>query len=218
MIATNRDLRQRAFGENYTPTVIDRLGIWLSARRVRKCVSSFDGKRVADIGCGYHAVFARTLLDQVGSMLLVDVSLEARLRDHHKVTGLEGHLPDTLERVPSESIDVLVCNSVVEHLWEPLVTLRHFWRITAQGGVCLINVPSWLGKRALEFSAFRLGASPPEEMDDHKAYYDPRDLWPMLVRAGFLPHDIRCFRHKLGLNTFAICRKQQVRAEVRTHE
>ena len=43
-------------------------------------------------------------------------------------------------------------------------------------------------------------------MDDHKAYYDPRDLWPMLVEAGFKPRNISCFRHKFGLNTFAVCR------------
>ena len=43
-------------------------------------------------------------------------------------------------------------------------------------------------------------------MDDHKAYYDPRDLWPMLVEAGFKPSKITCFRHKFGLNTFAVCR------------
>jgi hypothetical protein len=67
-------------------------------------------------------------------------------------------------------------------------------------------VPSWLGKRALEFSAFRLGLSPAEEMDDHKYYFDPKDLWPLLVRAGFRPSNIRCFRHKFRLNTFAICR------------
>ena len=52
----------------------------------------------------------------------------------------------------------------------------------------------------------RLGVSPVEEMDDHKAYYNPRDLWPMLVRAGFRPSQIRCRRHKFGLNTYAICR------------
>ena len=43
-------------------------------------------------------------------------------------------------------------------------------------------------------------------MDDHKWYFDPRDLWPMLVRAGFRRSQIRCHRHKFGLNTFAACR------------
>jgi hypothetical protein len=29
----------------------------------------------------------------------------------------------------------------------------------------------------------------------------------MLVLAGFLPSNIRCFSHKFGLNTFAVCTK-----------
>jgi hypothetical protein len=95
---------------------------------------------------------------------------------------------------------------VLEHLWDPLAMLRELHRVTAAGGVCLVNVPSWQGKRFLEFSAFRLGLSPAEEMDDHKRYYDPRDLWPLLVSAGFVPHAITCHRHKFGLNTFAACR------------
>jgi hypothetical protein len=65
-----------------------------------------------------------------------------------------------------------------------------------------------LAKRFVEFCAFRLGLSSPEEMDDHKMYYDSKDLWPLLRRAGFLPHNIRCFRHKGGLNAFAVCRTE----------
>ena len=100
--------------------------------------------------------------------------------------------------------------SVLEHLWEPGLALTHFRRLVRPGGVLAINVPSWRGKRALEFSAFRLGLSPASEMDDHKRYYDPRDLWPLLVAARFVPHGIRCFRHKFGLNTFAVCKVDPV--------
>jgi hypothetical protein len=70
----------------------------------------------------------------------------------------------------------------------------------------LISVPTWWGKRVLEFLAFRLGMST-DEMDDHKMYYDPRDLWPLLVRAGFRPHAIYCSRHWLRFNTFAVCHR-----------
>ena len=42
-------------------------------------------------------------------------------------------------------------------------------------------------------------------MDDHKTYYDVRDLWPLLIRAGSIPSLTRCFSHKFGLNTFAVC-------------
>ena len=105
----------------------------------------------------------------------------------------------------SESLDVVLLLSVLEHLWDADAALAELFRITAPGGVVLINVPSWRGKRFLELSAFRLGLSPRAEMDDHKRYYDPSDLWPMLVAAGFTPSRIRCHRHKFGLNTFAVC-------------
>jgi len=115
-------------------------------------------------------------------------------------------LPEALTKVASRSLDVTLCISVLEHLSEPLETLVELRRVTAPGGICLLNVPSWYGKRMLELSAFRLGLSPVESVDDHKSYYDPRDLWPLLVRAGFRPHNIHCHRHKFLLNTFAACR------------
>jgi len=143
----------------------------------------------------------------VKQMVLVDVSLSPALLDHPKVLGWEGHLPDALKQIESESLDVVLCVSVLEHLWHPEHAIAEFRRLLVPGGVCLLNVPSWRGKWFLEYSAFRLGLSPAQEMDDHKCYYDPRDLWPLLVRAGFLPSEIQCFRHKFGLNTFAVCRR-----------
>jgi SAM-dependent methyltransferase len=139
----------------------------------------------------------------------VDLSINDDLKAHPKVTAIEGSIPDVLPTIPSASLDVTMCLSVLEHLWEPEAVVRELRRVTAPGGIVLLNVPSWRGKRALELSAFRLGWSPAEEMDDHKWYFDPRDLWPLLVRSGFKPSEIRCHRHKFGLNTFAACRVGQ---------
>ena len=187
--------------------MVDRFGVWLSARQVRRSLSSFAGKRVGDIGCGYQASFARTLLDDVGRLVLLDVALAPDLRQHPKVAAIEGRLPEAMVAVPDQSLEVVVCNSVLEHLWDPLTALCEFHRVLVPAGTLLVNVPSWRGKHFLEVSAFRFGTSPAEEVDDHKMYYDPQDLWPLLVRSGFPPHSIRCFRHKFGLNTFARCRK-----------
>jgi SAM-dependent methyltransferase len=134
------------------------------------------------------------------------MALADDLKRHPKVRAIEGSLPDAMEELDDHSQDVVLCLSVLEHLWEPERALREMRRVAAPGGIALINVPSWRGKRFLEFAAFRLGVSPREEMEDHKTYYDPRDLWPLLIRAGFRPSDVRCHRHKLGLNTFAACR------------
>jgi SAM-dependent methyltransferase len=176
----------------------------LSKRQISRVVGPIAGKDVGDFGCGFDATFMRGVLDDVGSALLVDVALAPDLLTDPRVRAIEGLLPAALNGLPDKSLDVVLCMSVIEHLWEPLPVLAQFHRLLRPGGVCAVNVPSWLGKRALEFSAFKLGLSPASEMDDHKAYYDPRDLWPLMVRAGFRPHAIRCFRHKLGLNTFAV--------------
>jgi SAM-dependent methyltransferase len=198
--------RTEAFGQGYQPTAVDRFGVWLSARQIRRFVPSFARKTVADLGCGHHAAFSRTLLDEVERLVLVDVAIAPDLKAHPKVRVIEGALPGALAHLEDRSQDVVLIVSVLEHLWEPQQALEEIRRVLEPGGTCLVNVPSWLGKRYLELSAFRLGLSPAAEMDDHKTYYDVKDLWPLLVRAGFKPSEITCFSHKGGLNTFAACR------------
>jgi SAM-dependent methyltransferase len=205
--------RDTAFGQEGRITAVDRAGVWLSGHQIRRTVGSIDGKDVGDFGCGFEATYMRSVLAKVRSATLVDISLADDLKSRRGVKAIEGTLPGVLQALPDQSLDVVLCMSVLEHLWEPAKTLQHFRRLLRPGGVCAINVPSWRGKRALEFSAFRLGLSPASEMDDHKSYYDPRDLWPLLVAAGFMPHAIRCFRHKLGLNTFAVCMVDRRRPE-----
>lgn len=200
--------RATSFGQDYSLTVVDRFGAWLSERKVHKFVTSFQNKRVGDFGCGYQARLMRQLLDEVLQAVLVDVALAGDLKEHPKAWAIEGNLPEAIEKVPDGHLDVVLCLSVLEHLWEPVRALEGFHRVLAPEGVCLINVPTWRGKRLLELSAFKLGLSPAEEMDDHKSYYDPSDLWPLLVRAGFVPHNINCFKHKFGLNTFSVCKKE----------
>jgi SAM-dependent methyltransferase len=205
-LLSKQEVRAESFGQDHGLTLVDRLGIWLSSRKIRAVVPSFVGLAVADIGSGFHASFTRSILADVRQAIVIDVALAQDLKSLEKMTAIEGALPDALSSIADGILDVIVCNNVIEHLWEPLATLREFRRMIAVGGTVFINVPSWRGKWFLEFSAFRLGFSPATEMNDHKMYYDPKDLWPLLVRVGFLPEKIRIGRHKFGLNTYAICR------------
>ena len=101
-------------------------------------------------------------------------------------SSIEAALPDQ----PSDAFDVVLFISVLEHVWDPAHCLAHCHRVLKTGGRLLVNVPTWYAKPVLEFSAFKLGASPSCEMDDHKMYYSKRDLWPLLVRSGFKPSRI----------------------------
>jgi SAM-dependent methyltransferase len=199
--------RTRAFGQNYQPTIVDRFGVWLSARQIRKCSGPMDHKAIGDFGCGYNAAFIRDVLPKLSRAVLIDSALADDLKESPKVLAIEGVLPESLRPLPANSLDIVLCISVLEHLWDPNTALKECFRIVRRGGICLFNVPSWRGKWFLEFSAFRLGLSPRDEVMDHKTYYDVKDFRPMLMEAGFLSSNVRCFSHKFGLNTFAICTK-----------
>jgi SAM-dependent methyltransferase len=119
---------------------------------------------------------------------------------------LESTLEAALPLLADGAFDLIMMTSVLEHLWQPGEALIHCHRLLKSDGILFVNVPTWRGKFFLEFSAFRLGTSPALEMDDHKMYYDKRDLWPLLVQAGFKPSRIHLKYHKFGLNLFATVR------------
>ncbi|HEY8995359.1 MAG TPA: class I SAM-dependent methyltransferase [Lacunisphaera sp.] len=186
---------------------VDRFGVWLSMRAIRRHLPTGNALRVLELGCGYRATQLMALRDRFKEGVGVDFTIAPELRGVPGVVTHEGTIEDVVPRLPVEAFDVVLLISVLEHLREPLSILTAVNRLLKPGGVLLVNVPTWRGKTWLEFSAFRLGLSPRVEMDDHKMYYDKRDLWPLLVRAGFRPSAIRLSTHKFGLNLFAVVRK-----------
>jgi SAM-dependent methyltransferase len=197
-------MRTVAFGERALSPV-DRLGVWLSLRALRRDVDWSARPRVLDLGSGYEATLLRALAPRIGAATAVDVSLSPAL-GAEGVRAIQAPIEEALPRLEDRSADVVLAISVLEHLEDDAAALRDCHRVLAPGGVLAVNVPTWLGKPVLEFSAYRLGLSPAEEMDDHKRYYGRRDLWPLLVRAGFRPSAIRLRYHKGGLNLFGTAR------------
>ena len=192
-------------------TLVDRFGVWLSEP---KCPA---GRRFARRRRHRRLrVWLRGHLRPLGAGQggLGDARRRRRWPTtssaHPKVTAVLGELPGDPGRGARTSLDVVLCLSVLEHLSEPDEALGHFHRVLRPGGVCVVNVPTWLGQAVPRVLRLPPRAQPPREMDDHKRYYDPRDLWPLLVQAGFLPHAIRCRRHKFGLNAIAVCRKEEM--------
>ena len=207
MTAPSADLtiRSHSYGERGV-TPVDRLGVYLSRRAIERTLGGRSGLTALDLGCGYHATLLRALRPRLSHGVGVDVRIADDARAVTGLSFLESSIEEALPGLEDESFDLIMLTSVLEHLWEPLPVLEHCLRISRPGAAVLINVPTWRGKAFLEFSAFRLGTSPADEMDDHKMYYDRRDLWPLLVRAGFKPSHLRLKYHKFGLNLFAVAR------------
>jgi SAM-dependent methyltransferase len=207
--------RSTAYGERGL-SAVDRFGVFLSRRAVFRATRGRRDMAALDLGCGYHASLLRAIRPRLSHGVGVDLRVSDEARAEPGLTFMESTVEDALPGFPDGSFDLVLLISVLEHLWEPLDVLREVRRVLRPGGVVLVNVPTWLGKGFLEFSAFRLGTSPACEMDDHKMYYDKRDLWPLLVRAGFRPSAIRMTYHKFGLNLFATARADGAAVPVRS--
>lgn len=191
-------------------TIVDRLGVWLSQRAIRRHLPNRSDLEILEPGCGFRAIQLLALGPRLKRGVGVDFQLAPDLATLDKFTFHEGAIEEILPKLESRTFDAVLLISVLEHLHDPLLVLKTVRELLRPSGVLLINVPTWRGQRFLEYSAFRLGLSPAVEMDDHKMYYDKRDLWPLLLRAGFKPSLIKLRYHKFGLNLFAVVRRENV--------
>jgi SAM-dependent methyltransferase len=187
-------------------SVVDRFGVWLSQRAIETNLPKRTPLDVLEIGCGFGAKNLVALQPKLRRGVGIDFAISENAKKTERLEFIEGPIEAATAALEPRSFDAILFISVLEHLWEPLTVLRGCREWLRPGGVLLVNVPTWRGKALLEFSAFRLGTSPKCEMDDHKMYYDKRDLWPLLVKAGFAPSRIHMHYHKFGLNLFAVAR------------
>jgi 2-polyprenyl-3-methyl-5-hydroxy-6-metoxy-1,4-benzoquinol methylase len=189
-------------------TFVDRLGVWLSQRAIARELPNRSDLEVLELGCGFRAAQLVALAPRLKRGVGVDFQLAPELANLPKFTFHEGTIEELLLTLTAPMFDVVLLISVLEHLRDPLFVIEAVRGLLKPSGLVLINVPTWRGRSFLEFSAFRLGLSPKVEIDDHKMYYDNRDLWPLLVKAGFKPSLIKLRYHKFGLNLFAVARRE----------
>lgn len=203
----NKGRRSKSLGEGRRLSTVDKFGAWLGTRHLKRRVGSWQGKRVLDVGCGFDARATRVAREQSTSVTLIDFALAPALVADPAVITHVGSFQELADELPRGAFDVVVCLSVLEHMEDDQGALDLMFELLAPEGCLILSVPTWRGRRVLEFSSFRLGLSSIEEINDHRRYYGLRDLWPLLVAAGFRPDRIRCRRIKFGLNLLAVCRR-----------
>ena len=201
-------MRQESFGQNRKFSLVDKLGIFLSEKAVKKQfkILKKDKIELLDLGCGFYARLLTRLASSISSGTGVDLNIDESVKKIPNLVFIEKTIEEVLPDFKDRKYDCILIISVLEHINDPLSVLKECFRILKDGGILLINVPTWLGKYFLEKSAFNYKLSPKNEMDDHKMYYNKKDLWPLLVKAGFKPSLIKLKYHKFGLNLFSICK------------
>lgn len=113
---------------------------------------------------------------------------------------LDGELP-----FESASFDIVTMLAVLEHLAQPRAIVGEVWRVLSPGGWFVGTVPSHMAKPVLEFFAYCLNLINPEEIRDHKTYYNRASLHLLFVENGFLKLGHKYFQ--LGMNNFFYVQK-----------
>lgn len=194
-------MRAETYNEHGS-TFLDRLRTRIVFGSIRRNLPPGGDLTILDIGCGFHARYLVNLRDKLRHGTGLDFRVSEECLANPQLSFVLESAETGLARLEDESFDAVLFISVLEHLWNPLEALTHCHRVLKPGGTLLVNVPTWAAKPVLEAAAFRLGASPACEMDDHKMYYGKRDLWPLIVRAGFKPSLVRLKYENLGMTLF----------------
>jgi SAM-dependent methyltransferase len=161
------------------------------------------GQTLLDAGCGRYMKFCN---DLSGVATVFGIDLESTLETHNESApfGVRGNL-DTLP-FSSNSFDMVISRSVVEHLEHPPAVFREFCRVLRPGGKVVIITPNkydyvsviaaltpyWV-HRSLVSKIFQV----PED-DVFPTLYRANTLSAMrkaMVGSGFIERDLNTINH-----------------------
>jgi 2-polyprenyl-3-methyl-5-hydroxy-6-metoxy-1,4-benzoquinol methylase len=166
--------------------------------------------RLLDFGCG-GGIFLERMAEQGWRVLGLDASASTveRIRTELRLPALVGSLPHP-ELEPA-SFDVITMWHSLEHVHQPLDTLRHAFRLLAPGGRLYVATPNLASWAYRWFGKDWFGLDLPR----HLTHFTPASLRLMLERAGFqLRERVRMVRHSDWLRSSAkiACRQPDARA------
>jgi SAM-dependent methyltransferase len=195
-------VRKSSYLQDASPTLLDQFGMLLTKVRLNNLLRKKNCNVFFDVGCGFDASLTKSIWEKFDIVYLADIKLNKVLQavSHAKVVLLEGALPNSIRRIPDNSVDIVFANNVIEHMEKPSELITELRRVTKSSSIIYINVPSWTGKIFLELAAFRLGLASKIEMQDHRNYYDRKSLWTLVRSSGVEPSKIKIRRTKFGLN------------------
>ena len=179
---------RRAYANEYLPfgppTLLERLFEPIARREARRVVTAarIDGA-LLDVGCGSGKFMARLrATGWAGPMrgLEPDAAAAGRASDLLRVPVRIGGV-EMLSTEPPE-LAAIILRHVIEHVPEPLDTLRELRSLLAPGGVLYLGTPDAHTLSARVFGRFWHGYDPPR----HLFAFTAEGMRALLGRAGFV--------------------------------
>lgn len=132
------------------------------SRKIRNLLPRYTRGRVLDIGCGQEKAFPHFIGVDNG---------------HHFGRGAANVVCDAnnLNIFASESFDAIFSSHTLEHMVDPLVTLKEWWRLIKVGGFLVLYLPH----KEFYPNVGQDGANP-----DHKHDFVPGDIVEYMKEVG----------------------------------
>lgn len=142
--------------------------------------------RLLDVGCGNGMFIAR--MKELGwEAVGLDPDPEA-VEVAHRAFGVEAHVGRVENTaLPEASFDAVTLSHVIEHLPDPVATLRACARLLRPGGRLIALTPNPLGLACRWFGPDWRGWEPPR----HLFVFTPTALRTCADRAGLVVEDLR---------------------------
>jgi SAM-dependent methyltransferase len=142
--------------------------------------------RILDVGCGPGKVL-RVLREQGWDAYGVDFSSVA-VEYARSMHGLNVTLGDLFEAAYKDTFfDVVLFNHALEHMYNPVETLREVYRILKPGGLLLINIPNAGSFEARVFGKWWVQWDVPR----HLFHFTKETMARLLARTGFRLAEIK---------------------------
>ena len=142
-------------------------------KQVLPFIQKYDNCHLLDVGCGWEALLLHELEPYIKKGVGID--FKAPAIKTAKIETIQASFEKVLP-FKNDQFDVVTMLAVLEHLTYPDLILQEVKRVLKPGGGLILTVPSRYAKPLLEFLAYQVGIVNPEEIADHKRYFNKVDL------------------------------------------
>lgn len=172
--------------------------------KVLPIIKKYPSSKLLDIGCGFNYKFLLEVEPYISEGYGIDFKVPELKKGKiiTKQIKLNNKLPFN-----ENSFDFVIMLAVLEHLDHPVEIVEEIERILKPKGKLILTVPSRSSKPVLEFLAYVLKVIKEEEINDHKKYYNYKDLEKLFKNTNKLK--IQKHRYfQFYMNNFCVVRKE----------
>jgi SAM-dependent methyltransferase len=172
------------------PSWLRRAVLRVYPRKMRHFVERFcQSGQLLDVGCG-SGLFLEEM-QRTGRWTLQGLEPTAAAANYVRQRFGIPVLGQTFEQadLPAESLDIITLWHVLEHVADPLLTLRKIWHALRPGGHLICSVPNYESLSRRLFGPYWVGWDLPR----HLFIFPRTTLIALLEREGFQPRADACF-------------------------